>query len=79
MGSDEKRNSAERPHEAQLEMTPSAGLEKGGVLAGEEADYSGAVKKSDPEEIRLVRKLDYRIMPTLWAMYFLNYVSASPV
>ncbi|KAK7217780.1 hypothetical protein V2G26_005783 [Clonostachys chloroleuca] len=79
MGSDEKRNSAERPHEAQLEMTPSAGLEKGGVLAGEEADYSGAVKKSDPEEIRLVRKLDYRIMPTLWAMYFLNYLDRNAI
>jgi hypothetical protein len=38
------------------------------------ADYSGAVAKSSPEEIALVKKLDYRIMPTLWAMYFLNYV-----
>lgn len=38
------------------------------------ADYSGAVKKTDPEEIKLVRKLDYRIMPILWAMYFMNYV-----
>lgn len=35
------------------------------------ADYSGAVKKSSPEEIRLVRKLDRRIMGILWAMYFL--------
>jgi hypothetical protein len=41
----------------------------------EGADYSGAVKKTSPEEIALVRKLDFRIMPTLWAMYFLNYVS----
>lgn len=39
------------------------------------ADYSGATKKTSAEEIALVRKLDYRIMPTLWAMYFLNYVS----
>jgi hypothetical protein len=35
------------------------------------ADYSGASEKTDPEEIALVRKLDWRIMPTLWAMYFL--------
>ena len=35
------------------------------------ADYSGAVAKSDKAEIALVRKLDWRIMPTLWAMYFL--------
>lgn len=30
------------------------------------ADYSGAVKKTSAEEIALVRKLDMRIMPTLW-------------
>ena len=35
------------------------------------ADYSGAVSKTDEVEIALVRKLDFRIMPTLWAMYFL--------
>jgi hypothetical protein len=38
-------------------------------------DYSGASAKVDPLEISLVKKLDRRIMPTLWAMYFLNYVS----
>jgi len=37
-------------------------------------DYAGAVAKSDPAEIALVRKLDYRILPTLFVMYFLNYV-----
>ena len=39
------------------------------------SDYSGAVNKTDPREIALVRKLDMRIMPTLWCMYFMNYVS----
>lgn len=38
-------------------------------------DYAGASAKVDPVEIALVRKLDIRIMPTLWAMYFMNYVS----
>lgn len=38
-------------------------------------DYSGAIAKADPKEIALVRKLDKRIMPTLWCMYFMNYVS----
>lgn len=37
-------------------------------------DYSGAVKKTDPREIALVRKLDLWIMPILWAMYWLNYL-----
>lgn len=32
------------------------------ALRRENADYSGAVKKSSPEEIALVRKLDFRIM-----------------
>lgn len=35
------------------------------------ADYSGAIAKTDPVEIALVRKLDYRIMPALFCMYFL--------
>jgi hypothetical protein len=35
------------------------------------ADYSGAVAKTDPAEIALVKKLDYRIMPALFCMYFL--------
>lgn len=39
-----------------------------------QGDYSGATTKVDPVEIKLVRKLDMRIMPILWAMYFLNYV-----
>jgi hypothetical protein len=37
-------------------------------------DYSGAHNKIDPREIRLVRKLDTWIMPTLWLMYWLNYL-----
>lgn len=39
-------------------------------------DYAGAAAKSDPAEIALVRKLDYRILPTLFVMYFLNYVDS---
>jgi hypothetical protein len=37
-------------------------------------DYSGAKAKTDPREIALVRKLDWWIMPILWAMYWLNYL-----
>lgn len=46
------------------------------VLTGQ--DYSGAVAKTDQDEINLVRKMDIRIMPTLWAMYFL-YASTTVV
>ena len=33
--------------------------------SGEPLDYSGAHEKTDPAEIKLVRKLDMWIMPTL--------------
>ena len=42
-----------------------------GALQQPAGDYAGAVTKFDPREIALVRKLDWRLMPTLWAMYFL--------
>jgi hypothetical protein len=57
----------------------AAGIESGPELLVDEknqieGDYSGATAKTDPAEIALVRKLDRRILPTLCAMYFLNYV-----
>ncbi|KAL5363001.1 major facilitator superfamily domain-containing protein [Aspergillus floccosus] len=44
-----------------------------------QTDYSGAQKKTDPVEIRLVRKLDLWIMPTLWVMYWLNYLDRNAI
>ncbi|KAJ5585747.1 hypothetical protein N7450_005534 [Penicillium hetheringtonii] len=44
-----------------------------------DVDYSGATKKTDPDEIRLVRKLDLWIMPTLWLMYWLNYLDRNAI
>jgi hypothetical protein len=55
----EKRDGETKPGDSFVEMSSDA--EKHGVLR-ENADYSGAVKKSSPEEIALVRKLDFRIM-----------------
>jgi hypothetical protein len=43
----------------------------------EKTDYSGAYEKTDPREIKLVKKLDRWIMPMLWSMYWLNYLGAS--
>ncbi|RBQ74931.1 hypothetical protein FVER53590_13854 [Fusarium verticillioides] len=75
-----KRGSIEqKPEDNFVEMSVADGAEKPGVLIDPEADYSGAVKKTDPAEIRLVRKLDFRIMPTLWAMYFLNYLDRNAI
>jgi hypothetical protein len=53
--------------------------EKNDIEAKPGADYSGAVKKTDPREIALVKKLDWRIMPLLWAMYFLNYLDRNAI
>jgi hypothetical protein len=68
---------SEKPSEVQVEdaVTGNHKLEDGG-------DYSGAVAKTDPKEIALVKKLDIRIMGILWAMYFLvsfyNYRNLPP-
>lgn len=43
------------------------------------ADHTGAVAKTDPAEIALVRKIDWRLMPTLCIMYFLNYVDRNAI
>ncbi|KAF1914369.1 major facilitator superfamily domain-containing protein [Ampelomyces quisqualis] len=50
---------------------------KPGIL--ENADYTGAEAKTDPAEIALVRKIDWRLMPTLCIMYFLNYVDRNAI
>lgn len=42
-------------------------------------DYSGAHAKTDPAEIKLVRKLDIWIMPMLWLMYWLNYLDRNAI
>ncbi|KFY85111.1 hypothetical protein V500_08700 [Pseudogymnoascus sp. VKM F-4518 (FW-2643)] len=42
-------------------------------------DYSGAIISIDPIEKRLVKKLDLRIMPTLWLMYWLNYLDRNAI
>jgi hypothetical protein len=43
------------------------------------ADYSGSQKKTDPEEIRLVRKIDFIMMPILWIMYWFNYLDRNAI
>lgn len=56
-----------------LQIDDMAMPEKDSKCLGDttEGDYSGAVAKTDSKEIALVRKLDCRIMPTLFCMYFL--------
>lgn len=39
-------------------------------------DYSGTVEVTDPIEIALVKKLDWRLMPVFFCMYFMNFVGS---
>ena len=39
-----------------------ADLESVKPVAGDNADYTGSVAKTDPKEIALVRKIDWRLM-----------------
>ncbi|KAF5013947.1 hypothetical protein FDECE_76 [Fusarium decemcellulare] len=43
------------------------------------ADETGAHKKTDPAEIKLVRKLDWIILPMLWIMYWFNYLDRNAI
>jgi hypothetical protein len=52
-------NDKETLESLQVERTHEHDDEKKAAVA---EDWTGAAKKTDPEEIRLVRKLDYRIM-----------------
>jgi hypothetical protein len=65
----------DKPKEIQTEYAVDD--EKAG--SQESLDYSGAHEKTDPAEIKLVRKLDRWIMPTLWSMYWLNYLDRNAI
>ena len=66
--SDEKVDFAQKEYLADTENESTESL-----------DYSGAHAKTDPEEIRLVKRLDLFIMPTLWGMYWLNYLDRNAI
>ncbi|KAK9469267.1 major facilitator superfamily domain-containing protein [Lipomyces arxii] len=42
-------------------------------------DYSGVAAKTSPEEIALVRKLDWIIIPVLWVLYFCNFMDRNAI
>lgn len=59
--------------------TESVVMDEKAGAGGAGVDYTGSAAKTDPAEIQLVRKLDWRIMPTLCIMYFLNYVDRNAI
>ncbi|KAH7375507.1 MFS transporter [Plectosphaerella cucumerina] len=75
----EKRASREEHIDHAGGVLEAPDMDEKRVVSDEERDYTGAGKKTDPEEIALVRKLDWRVMPTLCVMYFLNYVDRNAI
>ncbi|RYP25233.1 hypothetical protein DL765_000114 [Monosporascus sp. GIB2] len=45
----------------------------------QQPDKFGSYERVDPKEIALVRKLDMYMMPTLWLMYFLNFLDRNTI
>ena len=69
-------------------------VEEKAIAQDPNADYSGFTQKTDPVEIKLVRKLDMYIMvrdffpfhmrradkqTSLWSMYWLNYLDRNAI
>ncbi|KAI3553098.1 major facilitator superfamily transporter [Colletotrichum abscissum] len=80
MGASEKRSPSVEREEHAIHTVDSVIMDEKPVPQDEEnRDWTGSAKKTDPEEIKLVRKLDWRIMPTLCIMYFLNYVDRNAI
>ncbi|KXH47743.1 major facilitator superfamily transporter [Colletotrichum simmondsii] len=80
MGASEKRSPSVEREEHAIHTVDSVIMDEKPIPQDEEnRDWTGSAKKTDPEEIKLVRKLDWRIMPTLCIMYFLNYVDRNAI
>lgn len=73
----DRRNSGDIEEKAHVDMVENTLDPEGASINEKElidpkADYSGFTQKTDPREIKLVRKLDIYIMTSLWSMYWLN-------
>jgi hypothetical protein len=49
------------------------------ILPDQDVDAYGSREKTDPAEIRLVRKIDWIMLPTLWLMYWFNYLDRNAI
>ncbi|KAL4884345.1 major facilitator superfamily domain-containing protein [Aspergillus karnatakaensis] len=67
----------EKPRTIHDETLPDDDLKPAPVLGN--IDYTGTTKKTDPAEIKLVRKIDFIMMPILWIMYWFNYLDRNAI
>ncbi|PVH94777.1 MFS general substrate transporter [Periconia macrospinosa] len=66
----------------QNRITPIGTIQDGDIekfLVMDKVDKFGAHAKTDPREIKLVKKLDWYIMPILWFMYTFNYLDRNAI
>lgn len=81
--SDQLGSKGPRAHDLQLEQDTEKPLSAHKEHLFEQdhvvVDYAGAHAKLDPEEIKLVKRLDMFIMPTLWIMYVFNYLDRNAI
>ncbi|KAF5603123.1 tartrate transporter [Fusarium subglutinans] len=54
-------------------------LEKHDAHIFSAVDETGTHRKIDPAEIKLVKKLDWIILPVLWIMYWFNYLDRNAI
>lgn len=54
-------------------------LKEDGMLEEGEFAAASTPHKKSPEEIALVRKLDFTMMPILWVMYWFNYLDRNAI
>jgi hypothetical protein len=65
-----KPSDAEKDHVEVSSISSKKDDVVGGEVVEPKGDYSGAAKKTDPVEIRLVRKLDRRLLVGLSLLIF---------
>ncbi|KAI8311782.1 Major facilitator-type transporter hxnP [Colletotrichum sp. SAR11_59] len=77
MAASEKRSPSVEREEHVINQVSSVVDDEKHIQQDEERDWTGTAKKTDPEEIRLVRKLDYRIMASCFGAGCVHTVADS--
>lgn len=73
------KKESEKPESTETEVVSEKAIQIQHMDPDGLGDYSGAVAKTDEAEIALCRKLDRRVLPVLWAMYYLYVLCSSNI
>ena len=72
----ERTPSSLEENEKATALDPTAGYDGFKQCVASPPSSLTRLRKTDPKEIKLVRKLDRYIVVSLWAMYWMNYLGA---